>query len=1131
MFMYKSGARSSKVNPANNTTQSQLNDIARMVTFQPVKEKQVIEQHERALRAAQAANFERERTAVDAVAERERKMLAQMSSLQVQLQEAHEEVERAQKAEGDLHKALKLAAERLSVATGAEGGLRSELDDTKTKLADAMMEVQHLRARLYGEKGLRLDKADQGGPPISMQKPNTDDQVIDALVTGAAPAAPQGGNPEERQSASRHAREQVKRLLSFVKKQLGEDLSQWRGYGDAPPAELTDQIAKQRALSGKLEGALHELMGNNGLPAVQRAHDKDSFKVTVAGASLPRTVAVNDSTVKPILLASGPATRWVLRPNDAPPMTPGTAAAKAAMGGEDAEENLNWQAGETLMMVVEAVDETGVVDDDFDATVLLEADQPIQGRGLVRITRGRGFVPLNTNLSGEILITLQDGGFTAMEQPPPIRVNFRGSAAAQIALIPEMNEAVAGDGVSVTIEARDRFNNIATDVTCEVILEASHGASWGDEPVKLEAGVAMITLVSEMAGNVELKCIEAVGAPEIDLEHGSSEPCKISFAAGAAACVQLAVVPNGPERVAGLRAKLLVEVADRYGNGVPAGTSNLAADLKIVPGPVGNASVERDGQCSIADGTGEVWVCSETAKEPTQFWLESSGAGGTVGGLTIRHSEDEPFEAMWTAGAVAQFGLYLPKPKPDPKKAEVVEEEKPKGEDGEEKPEEPKGTRVGGEKMVVGVRTEDAFGNPKGGFDGRVLVISHAKHVKFVNGAGKVQLRDGDGKLELTSDVAEPFQLSLQDIARHGLRTASVLRTTFRALDGVRAIFGDMGSAVQRVGFPYPLPLLVLDRLGNVADAFEGEVAVRMTGAARVAGRAPEIFRVVGGRATLPVLTTIAESVTFTLGDDAIIDKAAVEAQPALQGYPMTTTVDFVAMETNKLILTLSAAEGEQQFGREKPADIGDAPATDGVVARPHAGLEQVSAGTDVLVSIRAIDAYNNLVPAQQCTVFLEAELKPVYDEALTNINLQPASEPPQKYMLTLSGGEASQRVPTRVAGELKLQLKDASIPNLDLSSKAKLTVKAASACSIDVVNMPEAGRAGVEFQFFVRALDQFGNIDEAFEREVVLDSSGAPAGMELENEGRVQMLRGTGKSKCKLPGASKGPGPPPGAS
>ena len=38
-------------------------------------------------------------------------------------------------------------------------------------------------------------------------------------------------------------------------------------------------------------------------------------------------------------------------------------------------------------------------------------------------------------------------------------------------------------------------------------------------------------------------------------------------------------------------------------------------------------------------------------------------------------------------------------------------------------------------------------------------------------------------------------------------------------------------------------------------------------------------------------------------------------------------------------------------------------------------------------------------------------------------------------------------------------------------------------AVSIDVINMPEAGRTGVEFQLMVRALDQFGNVDENFER------------------------------------------------
>ena len=71
--------------------------------------------------------------------------------------------------------------------------------------------------------------------------------------------------------------------------------------------------------------------------------------------------------------------------------------------------------------------------------------------------------------------------------------------AALITLTPEATEATAGDGVTVTIEARDRFQNVATDVNCEVMLSATHGASWGDEPVKLEQGVAIITLVSEVA--------------------------------------------------------------------------------------------------------------------------------------------------------------------------------------------------------------------------------------------------------------------------------------------------------------------------------------------------------------------------------------------------------------------------------------------------------------------------------------------------------------------------------------------------------------------------------------------------------------------------------------------------------
>lgn len=1122
MGLFRTAAKASRVNPASDSIQpsSSSADMARMLSGRPVKEIEAIERAERHLRSTQMKAFEEERKAVNDVAERERQMLGHIAAMQTQVQESQEELEKARKTEADLHKALRLAAERLSGLSTNEGGMRAELDETRAKLADMQMEVQHLRMRLFGEKGIVLDKKGPSGPKLNNIGPQSaeakDDEVIATLVGMGAgamgapvpPAANGGANPlEERQASSRHAREQVKRLLAFVKKQLSEDLQSYKGMGEAPNPELTDTIGRQRALAAKLEGALHDLMGSPMLPIKYMGGGAGGFAMRVAGASLPRTVAVNDSTVKPVLLASGPATRWVMRPYDAP-----AGAGDAARGANAAdvdEINLDWQAGETLMMVVEAVDETGCVDDDFDAVVLLECDQPnIEGRGLVRVSRGRGFVPILTSTSGEVLVSLQDGGFTAFEQPAPIRVTFKGSTPAQISFVAEESEAIAGDGVTVTIEARDRFQNVVTSVECEVVLQASHGASWGDEPVKLEGGVAQITLVSETAAHVELRCIQVLGLPEIS-DHGLSHTCPINFTPGAAACVQLAVVPGDGDdtaRVAGLRSKLIVEVADRYGNGVIAGTSNLAADLRIVPGKIGNASVERDGQCSIADGTGEVWVRSESAQEPTQFWLESAAAGGTVGGLQIRHSEDEPFEATWTAGPVAQFGLYLPSSEP---------------------------ARVGGEKMGVGVRTEDAFGNPRGGFDGRVLVIIHGKHVRFASGAGKCVLTDGIGKVELLADLAEPFQLSLQDIARHGLRTASVLRTTFRSLDGVRAIFGDVGKgAQQRVGFPFPMPLLVLDRMGNVAEDFTGDIPVRMSGAARVAGRAPEIFRVVGGRATLPVLTTIAESVTFTLSDEAIIDRAAVDASPVVQGLPMTQHINFVACDTNRLLMSITEVdESAPAFGAgaeaASTADKGGGPVTD---VRPGSSFAEVTAGRDVIVSIKAIDAYNNIVPAQQCTVFLEAELKPLYDEALTNTSRQAANEPPQRYMLTLNGGEATQRVPTRVAGELRLQLKEPSLPNLDLSSRARLKVVAADAVSIDVVNMPEAGRAGVEFQFLVRALDKFGNVDERFEREVALDSDGAPLGMQLENDGRVKLVRGTGRSKCTMPQGSDSAGAAAGA-
>ena len=85
-------------------------DVVRMVTGRATYEEAAIEHVLKEQQAQQLNALESERRAVNEVAERERQMLAHLATIQAQLAESNEELERSRKAEEDLHKALRLAA-------------------------------------------------------------------------------------------------------------------------------------------------------------------------------------------------------------------------------------------------------------------------------------------------------------------------------------------------------------------------------------------------------------------------------------------------------------------------------------------------------------------------------------------------------------------------------------------------------------------------------------------------------------------------------------------------------------------------------------------------------------------------------------------------------------------------------------------------------------------------------------------------------------------------------------------------------------------------------------------------------------------------------------------------------------
>ena len=313
-------------------------------------------------------------------------------------------------------------------------------------------------------------------------------------------------------------------------------------------------------------------------PSARRASTARRARPALPRPAPPRRTPPHPAAPRPyraLLLASGPASRWTLRAKDAPPpdaigLADGDdGEAGDGMGGTDGM--LRWMAGETLMLAVEATDESGNVDTDLDSVVLIESETHVQGRGLLRVAGGVGHVALRSNKAGPIFVSVHDGGFSGMSLPPELSVTFYGGPAVGIGIVVSKDDAIAGEDVEVAIEARDQYGNVSRGVSCVVVVVASHGYTFvnpkgpvaahsprdsprssrggdssrgssrdlaremeeeradGGVAVELEDGVGTLILQGDAAAAVAVRAVEVHGAPEIsDLSHqvkkGLEEP-------------------------------------------------------------------------------------------------------------------------------------------------------------------------------------------------------------------------------------------------------------------------------------------------------------------------------------------------------------------------------------------------------------------------------------------------------------------------------------------------------------------------------------------------------------------------------------------------------------------------------
>ena len=260
--------------------------------------KQMLKEKELKEREQAMAKQAEDQSMLDKLLKRVNEQAAKLQDVKRGLEEKERELQQSEAEKAQLRRALELGAKKLEQASIVEEELRRKNEGREVDIRDAEMQIERMGHRLRDEKGIN-DSAALRWRGVLKQAQKA--QAVEAAAQGA-----DGG---------RHAREQLKRLLHYLKAQMTIEIAAWREAGEGPGA-AADAIAARRKMSASFEAELNTLIRAARPPAPGEAPPGLVF--AIKGTSLPRSMNVDVATGTAMTtLASGPARKWAIRLPDA----------------------------------------------------------------------------------------------------------------------------------------------------------------------------------------------------------------------------------------------------------------------------------------------------------------------------------------------------------------------------------------------------------------------------------------------------------------------------------------------------------------------------------------------------------------------------------------------------------------------------------------------------------------------------------------------------------------------------------------------------------------------------------------------------------------------------------------------
>ncbi len=732
-----------------------------------------------------------------------------------------------------------------------------------------------------------------------------------------------------------------------------------------------------------------------------------------------------------------------------------------------------------ILVTVQAQDQYGNTSTgEFRGVTLLTSGSAFGG-GRVEIVGGIGTLLISDQVAQTVTLSLVDTDLTGTDVSSTQSVVFAPGAVAKFAIL-DPNDGVVNTPVTVTVQAQDQYGNLVVSENRDVTLQTS-GSATGAGLVDIQNGIGTRDINDAVTETVTLTLLDTQGT---GLNVTSTQDVVFS----SSSAVRYVII-DPADGVAGTPVVVTVRALDEFGN---VATGEFRSVTMVASGSAAGSS----GTVEIVAGIGSHLVNDQVAETVTLSLLDTQGTG-----LDVSSTQN----VVFSAGPVARFGIL------DPTDAPV------------------------NQQVTVTVQAQDQYGN---------LVTTENRDVTLVasgsaTGEGLVNIVNGVGTINITDAVAELVTLTLLDSQGTGLDVTSTQDVNFTSGAATRFVIVDPTDGT--VDAPIVVTIRALDQFGNIVTSeFRGVTLLATGGAAGSSGRVD----LVAGVGTHLIYDQIAQTVNLSLADTdatgldvsstqnvvfsagAVTQFAILNPTDGVVNTPIPVTVqaqdqygNLVASENRDVTLVTSGSAtgggivnvqngtGTRSINDAIPETVTlslsdtqgtglNVSSTEDVIFTAAAATRFVivdpadgTAGTPIVVTIRALDQYGNIATGEFRGVTLLAS----------------GSAAGSSGRVEMVAGVGTHLINDLVAETVNLSLADTDATGLDVTSTQSVVFAPGGATQFAILD-PTDGTVNTPITVTVQAQDQYGNVVTTENRDVTLVASGSATG-----DGIVNIQNGVG--------------------